>query len=149
MQVYRVKLLEGHTVEPHQIVNGYLGNVFDSGKPELYTRGAAFQKAKTFGGKAERFGKQYITSEVSGIYLDIDNINPAIQRQLRGRELYENNLEPFSLFDGSVFEAILCENEEFEESNTFKFSKEVIEELEVLDKICGLYDLIQTSLNYT
>lgn len=51
---WKVRLLEGHDARPEQAVNGYLGNVFGSGKIELYSRGQAIKKARMFKGKIEK-----------------------------------------------------------------------------------------------
>jgi len=53
MKYYKVKLLEGHKAKPEDIVNGYLGNVFNDGEVCVYTRGEAIKKAGMFGGKIE------------------------------------------------------------------------------------------------
>lgn len=49
---YKVLLLEGHTAQADQIVDGYLGNSFGDGKVELYDKGEAYKKAYLFRGKA-------------------------------------------------------------------------------------------------
>ncbi len=52
-KVYRVRLIKGHDARPDQIVDGCLGNSFDNGKIQEYSRGEAIKKAKLFGGKIE------------------------------------------------------------------------------------------------
>jgi len=52
-QKFRVKLSSTSNAKPEQIVNGYLGNSFGNGQIEVYTRGEAIKKAKSFNGKIE------------------------------------------------------------------------------------------------
>jgi len=52
-QMYRVKLLIGHTAKEDQHKNGYLGYPHED-NPIEYTRGEAIKKARMFGGKIEK-----------------------------------------------------------------------------------------------
>ena len=68
MKYYKVRLLDGHSARPDQIVDGYIGNGFGSGTVHnQYTRGEAIKKARMFGGKAE------FSHEVVFVYVAMDS----------------------------------------------------------------------------
>ena len=58
MQLYRVKLNDGHSAKPEQIAGGFLGH-YSTIDPALYTEREAKKKAKMFGGSIEKFGIEY------------------------------------------------------------------------------------------
>ena len=95
MQLYKVKLNEGHTAKPDQNIDGYLS---EGGMMCLYTRGEALKKAIAFGGKIEQHGKSYTVNDLKVIQLAKQELSYAVQRELDGREVYvdpiDNDLEP-------------------------------------------------------
>ena len=68
MQLYRVKLNEGHTAKPDQIAGEYLGG-YANIDPMLYTRSEAHKKARMFGGTIEPFGRDYTVDELKVIQI--------------------------------------------------------------------------------
>jgi len=140
MQLYKVKLNEGHTAKSDQVINGYLASF--PNELGIYTRGEALKKAKMFGGKIEKHGKNYTISKDSIINLSKKELSPAVQRELNGRELYEDTSSTFNepIFFGDVFAAILGDiTETVRTANT----PEVIDELLVLDNICASYEYVK------
>jgi len=140
MQLYKVKLNEGHTAKSDQVINGYLASF--PNELGIYTRGEALKKAKMFGGKIEKYGKNYTISKDSIINLSKKELSPAVQRELNGRELYEDTSSTFNepIFFGDVFAAILGDiTETVRTANT----PEVIDELLVLDNICASYEYVK------
>lgn len=139
MQLYKVQLKDGHTAKADQNVNGYLG---EAGELCLYTRGEALKKAIAFGGKIEKHGKNYSTSENKILNLDGDELSPAVKRELKQREVYVDTVdyqqEP--IYYGDVFAAILGE---ITETNQQANTPETIDELIVLDNICANYDYVR------
>jgi hypothetical protein len=139
MQLYKVKLKDGHIVKTDQTVDGYLG---EAGELCLYTRGEALKKAIAFGGKIEKHGKNYTTSENKILNLGGDELSPAVKRELKQREVYVDTVdyqqEP--IYYGDVFAAILGE---ITETNQQANTPETIDELIVLDNICANYDYVR------
>ena len=138
MQLYKVKLNEGHKAQPDQVTNGYLGY---AGDLELYTRGEALKKAIAFGGKIEKHGKNYTVNEVNIIQLAKEELSPAVRNELRDREVYVDTVDDMNepIYYGDVFATILGEvTETVRTANT----PEVIDELLVLDNICAKYQYV-------
>ena len=138
MQLYKVKLNEGHKAQPDQVTNGYLGY---AGDLELYTRGEALKKAIAFGGKIEKHGKNYTVNEVNIIQLAKEELSPAVRNELRDREVYVDTVDDMNepIYYGDVFATILGEvTETVRTANT----PEVIDELLVLDNICAKYGYV-------
>lgn len=141
MQLYKVQLKDGHTAKPDQNVEGYLG---EAGELCLYTRGEALKKAIAFGGKIEKHGKNYSTSENKILNLDGDELSPAVKRELKQREVYvdtvDDQQEP--IYYGDVFATILGEETE-KEKLLQNHAASLIDELIVLDNICANYDYVR------
>jgi hypothetical protein len=141
MQLYKVKLKDGHIVKTDQTVDGYLG---EAGELCLYTRGEALKKAIAFGGKIEKHGKNYTTSENKILNLDGGELSPAVKRELKQREVYvdvdEDINEP--IYYGDVFATILGEETE-KEKLLQNHAASLIDELIVLDNICRYYDYVR------
>ena len=139
MQLYKIKLNEGHTAEPDQVINGYLASFPD--ELGIYTRGEALKKAKMFGGKIEKHGKNYTIHECKIIQLAKQELSPAVRNELRDREVYVDTVDDMneSIYYGDVFATILGEvTETVRTANT----PEVINELLVLDNICAKYQYV-------
>lgn len=140
MQLYRVKLNEGHTAKPDQIAGEYLGN-YSTIDPALYTKYDAQKKAKVFGGTPEPFGKNYAINELKVIQINKKDISKQVLRELEGREAFrdaDNDLVEF-MFYGDVFAGILGEHTE---QTLLSFNQDVIDELLVLDSLCGEYEYV-------
>ena len=140
MQLYRVKLNEGHTAHPDQVAGEYLGN-YSTIDPALYTRGEAQKKAKVFGGTIEAFGKNYAIDELKVIQLNRKDISNHVLRELEGREAFkdvDDDLCEF-MYYGDVFAGILGEHTE---QTLLSFNQGVIDELLVLDTLCGEYQYV-------
>lgn len=141
MQLYKVKLNEGHTAKPDQVTNGYLGYAGDLG---LYTHREAYNKAKVFGGKIEKHGKNYTVNELKVIQLSKEELSTAVQRELVGREVFiesETDVNEEALYYGDVFAGIL--GEETEKPKRLQVHGEsLINELLVLDNICANYQYV-------
>ena len=137
MQLYKVKLFEGHSAEANQIVNGYLGDATDV---FLYTRGEAIKKAKMFGGKIEKHGKNYTVNETAIIDLCGKELSSRLIMELEDREVYTDADDDINepIYYGDIFAAIL--GEESEKQNQ---SARFIEELIILDNICSMYDYVR------
>jgi len=139
MQLYKVKLVAGHTAKPDQIINGYLASFPD--ELGIYTRGEAIKKAKMFGGKIEKHGKNYTVNDSKIIQLAKQELSSAVLRELEGRELYEDTSSTFNepIYFGNVFAAILGEiTETIRSANT----PELHDELTILDNICAKYEYV-------
>lgn len=141
MQLYRVKLNEGHTAKPDQMAGEYLGN-YTSIDPALYRKGEAQKKAKMFGGTIEAFGRDYTVDELKVIQIPKAQLSQAMINELKGREIFvdtDNMLEE-ALFSCDVFETILGELYEcFDNQTLIRVGKEhqvLVDELLVLDEIC-------------
>lgn len=139
MQLYKVKLNEGHTAQPDQVTNGYLGY---AGDLELYTRGEALKKAIAFGGKIEKHGKNYTVNQTSIVDLSKQELSPAILKELEDREVYVDSDDDINepIYYADVFSAILGEvTETVRTANT----PETLDELLVLGNICANYDYVR------
>lgn len=141
MQLYRVKLQEGHTAKPDQISGEYLGN-YATIEPALYTRGEAQKKARMFGGSIEAFGRDYTVDELKVIQIPKTQLSQALINELQDREVFldtDNMLEEV-MYSSDVFEAILGEQYEyFEKQTLIRIGKQhqlLVDELLVLDTIC-------------
>lgn len=139
MQYYKVKLNEGHTANPDQIINGYLA-LFPN-EIGIYSRREALKKAIMFGGKIEKHGKNYTINECKIIQLAKKELSPAVLRELKEREVYtdpsDETDEP--IYYGDVFAGILGEHSE---QTLLSFNQDVIDELIVLDNICANYEYV-------
>lgn len=140
MQYYRVKLKEGHTARPEHVVNGYLGNdaTID---PEIYDLKEANKMAGWFGGEIEPYGKNYPMGELKVIQLNKTDISKHVLRELDGREAFRDADPDLDecMYYGDVFQAVLGENAE---QTLLSFNQDVIDELLVLDKLCGDYQYV-------
>lgn len=139
MQLYKVKLNEGHTAEPNQVINGYLASFPD--ELGIYTRGEALKKAIAFNGKIEKHGKNYTVNDSKIIQLAKQELSSAVLRELEGRELYKDTSSTFNepIYFGDVFAAILGEiTETIRSTNT----PEVQDELIILNNICAKYEYV-------
>jgi hypothetical protein len=141
MQLYRVKLNEGHTARPDQIAGDYLGG-YETIDPMLYTRREATKKAKMFGGSIVPFGRDYHLNELKVIQIPKAQLSERLLNELRDREVFtdtDNMLEEV-MYSSDVFEAILGEQYEyFEKQTLIRVGKEhqvLVDELLVLDEIC-------------
>jgi hypothetical protein len=139
MQLYKVRLQEGHTAKPNQNINGYLASYQELG---IYTRGEALKKAMAFGGKIEKHGKNYSISKTTVINLDGNDLSKTVKRELKEREVYtdpeDETNEP--IYYGDVFATILGEHLE---QTLLSFNQDVIDELIVLDNICANYEYVR------
>ena len=141
MQLYRVRLNEGHTARPDQISGEYLGS-YANIDPILYTHMEAVKKARMFGGSIEPFGKKYTIDKLEVIQIPKNQLSQALINELRDREVFtdtDNMLEEV-MYSSDVFEAILGElHESFESQTLIRVGKEhqvLVDELMVLDEIC-------------
>jgi hypothetical protein len=141
MQLYRVRLNEGHTAMPDQIAGDYLGG-YETIDPMLYTRREATKKAKMFGGTTEPFGRNYTIDKLKVIQIPKSQLSQALINELKDREVFidtDNMLEEV-MYSSDVFEAILGEQYEyFEKQTLIRVGKEhqvLVDELLVLDEIC-------------
>ena len=141
MQLYRVRLNEGHTARPDQISGEYLGN-YATIDPMLYTHMEAVKKARMFGGSIEPFGRDYTIDKLKVIQIPKAQLSQALINELKDREVFieiDNMLEEV-MYSSDVFEAILGEQYEyFEKQTLIRVGKEhqvLVDELLVLDEIC-------------
>lgn len=147
MQLYRVKLNEGHTANADQVSGKYLGT-YKSVDPALYTKKEAEKKAKMFGGTAEPFGKNYPMSEAKIIQLNKKDISDHVLNELSGREAFRDTDPDLDecMYYGDVFAGILGEIDEVIEQELLirvaKDTQKVIDELLVLDAICGEFQYV-------
>jgi hypothetical protein len=141
MQLYRVKLNEGHTARPDQIAGEYLGG-YATIDPMLYTHNEALKKARMFGGSIEPFGRNYTIDTLKVIQIPKDQLSKALINELQGREVFidTDNLLEEVMYSSDVFETILGEQYEyFEKQTLIRIGKEhqvLVDELTVLDEIC-------------
>ena len=143
MQLYRVKLNEGHLARPDQVANGYLG-LYETIDPALYKKGEAQRKAQMFGGTIEPFGKNYAIDEAKIIQLNKKDISDHVLRELEGREAFRDadpDLYEF-MYYGDVFAGILGEHSE---QTLLSFNQGVIDELLVLDNLCAEYQYVMVT----
>lgn len=143
MQLYRIKLNEGHTANPDQVAGEYLG-CYETTDPALYTRGEAQKKARMFGGSIEPFGKNYVIDEQKIIQLNRKDISKHVLRELDGREAFRDTDEDLNecMYYGDVFAGILGEHSE---QTLLSFNQDVIDELLVLDTLCTEYQYIMVT----
>ena len=141
MQLYRVRLQEGHTARPDQISGEYLGN-YATIDPTLYTRSEANKKARMFGGSIEPFGRDYAVDELKVIQIPKAQLSQALINELQHREIFvdtDYGLQEV-MYSSDVFETILGEQYEyFEKQTLIRVGKEhqvLVDELLVLDEIC-------------
>lgn len=141
MQLYRVRLNEGHTAKPDQIAGEYLGG-YANIDPMLYTHMEAVKKARMFGGSIEKFGRDYTIDKLKVIQIPKAQLSQALINELKDREMFidtDNMLEEV-MYSSDVFEAILGEQYEyFEKQTLIRVGKEhqvLVDELLVLDEIC-------------
>lgn len=141
MQLYRVKLNEGHTATADQVAEGYLGN-YATIDPALYTRGEAQKKAKMFGGSIEPFGRDYTVDELKIIQIPKAQLSQFLINELQDREVFvdtDYGLQE-AMYSSDVFETILGEvTEGVEQQLLIRVGKQtqlLIDELLVLDTIC-------------
>ena len=140
MQLYRVKLNEGHSAKPDQIAGGYLGN-YSTVDPALYTEREAKKKAKMFGGSIEKFGIEYTVDKINVIQIPKHQLSQALINELNGREVFadtDNQLGEL-MYCSDVFEAILGEQYEYFDKQTLirvgQDSQKLVDELMVLSEI--------------
>ena len=141
MQLYKVKLLTGHTAKTDQLYGKYLGNYAYVGVG-LFSRAEALKKAIMFGGKIEKHGKNYTTEKLKLIQLSKSELNPVIVGELENREIFDDadtNLHQ-ALFCGTVFNDILNEQEDL--AFVLQFNKDILDELYTLDIMVSGYDYI-------
>ncbi len=138
MQLYKVKLVTGHTARPDQICGEYLGY---EGFLAIYTRGEAIKKANLFRGKIEKHGKNYTANNCKVMRLSKDELSKAVLLELNGREVYiDKDNETFEpIYYGDVFSTILGEHPE---QTMLSFNQDVIDELTILDNICASYEYV-------
>lgn len=133
---YKVKLLEGHSARPDQVSNtGYLGN---EESETIYTRGEALKKARMFKGKIEPVALSKALRTVSMTQINEDALSDWVVRQLRGREAFEDTDSELGekIYTGDVFETILCEYAELEDSPLYpqaKYMKQLDELAQMVD----------------
>jgi len=113
MQLYRVRLNEGHTARPDQIAGDYLGG-YETIDPALYTLSEARKKARAFGGSTEPFGRDYTVDELKVIQIPKIQLSQSLLNELKGREIFvdTDNLLEEVMYSSDVFEAILGEVDE-------------------------------------
>lgn len=132
MQLYKIKLNEGHTAKRDQIYGGYLGY---EGELALYTRGEALKKAFSFNGKIEKHGKNYTLAELRVVQLSRKEISNAVLLELDGREVMKDVHPKINeyMYMGDVFEIIIYDNGERPLHKRISF--EAVEELRVLSQL--------------
>ncbi len=75
MSLYAVKLLPGHEADTSQMVDGYIGYA-NLKQVICYTRGQAIKKARLFGGKIEKYGKEYAMDERAMAFFKLSQFLP-------------------------------------------------------------------------
>jgi hypothetical protein len=101
----------------------------------------ARKKARAFGGSTEPFGKNYAIDELKVIQLNRKDISKHVLRELNGRQVFidtDSDLCEF-MYYGDVFAGILGEHTE---QTLLSFNQDVIDELLVLDSLCGDYQYV-------
>jgi len=113
MQLYRVRLNEGHTARPDQISGEYLGG-YANIDPMLYTRREATKKARMFGGSIVPFGRDYHLNELKVIQIPNEQLSERLLNELKGRESFKDidDMLDEVMYSSDVFEAILGEVDE-------------------------------------
>ena len=131
---YKVRLLDGHNARPDQVSNtGYLGN---EESESIYTRGEALKKARMFKGKIELVGLSKALTKVSMTQLAQDFLLDRVIRELEGREIFidtDSHLDE-KIYSGDVFEAILGEFGELEDSPMYP-KGDVMKQLDELSQM--------------
>ena len=139
MQLYRVRLNEGHTARPDQIAGDYLGG-YETIDPMLYTRREATKKAKMFGGSIVPFGRDYHLNELKIIQIPNHQLSDKLLNELKGRESFtdvDDMLEE-SMYSSDIFETILGEVDEeikLQKLITWTSYQPFIDELLVLNEL--------------
>lgn len=140
MQLYKVKLKQGHKAKPDQMCGEYLGygDIIC-----LYTYREAQKKAIAFGGIFEPHGKNYTVNNVKVLQLAKQELSPAVLRELREREVYTDPADETNepIYYGDVFATILGEENEMDKLLQ-RHSASLIDELLVLDKVCANYEYV-------
>lgn len=142
MQLYKVKLLEGHSAKKEQIVNGYLAGFDTIG---IYTRGEAIKKASMFGGKIEKHGKNYVGVEQKVLSLSKSQISSIILNEMYGCESHKDTDEDLSenVYYGDIFTDILNKESVNAESGTMlAMSNDLLDELRILETLTQNYAYI-------
>jgi hypothetical protein len=128
---YKVKLKDGHNARPDQVTGtGYLG----TDKSEaIYTRGEAIKKAKMFGGNIEAVRLSSVFRTVTITQIPENALLDKIVKELRGREMFIDTDVDFDerIYSGDIFEAILGEYGELEDSPMYPQEK-VMKQLDEL-----------------
>lgn len=133
MQVYRIKLGEGHTAEANQVnKDGYLCD--EQGEPYLYSRERARLKANRFGGKPEKFGKKYVTSASKIIQFDEISFEPKTLRLLKDVSVYKHD---------SGMTQFFCYANVFDDLLELADTEDIQDELKALAYMCQRYDYVQ------
>ncbi len=137
MQLYKVKLNEGHTAKRDQIYGTYLGD--DDGLA-LYTRGEALKKARMFGGSIEPQGRNYITAKLNILQLSRNELSTEALLELNKRHVMVDKLSVEMMYFGDVFSTILTENYDRPLNQRLTFDCE--EEIRVLDHMSHDFEYI-------
>lgn len=105
---YKVKLDEGHTAKPSDIVgDGYLGNVFGTGRLELYTRGEAIQKANMFGGHIELHKVDFFIADIKVAQIDRKTISQDLEELMLPHKVYGRSKDLDGFYYANVIDDIL------------------------------------------
>ena len=140
MQLYRVRLKEGHTAKPDQIAGKYLGG-YANIDPMLYTHMEAVKKARMFGGSIEPFGREYHLNKIKVLQIPNEQLSKRLLNELKGRECFTDTDDMLEevMYSSDVFETILGEVDEeikLQKLITWGSYQSFIDELLVLDEIC-------------
>ncbi len=141
---YKVKLLNGHTAKPTQIVNGYLGNSFNDGKVEKYSRGEAIKKAHMFGGVTEKIERTVLVKETATITLDENSLIFGVELLLKSwiPTFLNGSDKTQVIYKASVFQDILNDNSKLLKEASTIASDKVLNQLEELVDITANYDYV-------
>jgi hypothetical protein len=105
---YKVKLDKGHTAKDDQIVNGFLGNVFGTGRVELYSRGEAVQKANMFGGHIELHKVSFYIADIKVAQIDRKTISEDVERLMNEQgKVYGREKDDDGFYYANVIDDIL------------------------------------------
>lgn len=133
---YKVKLNEGHTARPDQVsTTGYLGN---ESSESIYTRGEALKKARMFNGKIVLVELSRYLTKATFTQIPQSALLDKVIKELDGREMFIDT-EPSlgeRIYSGDVFEAILGEFGELED--TPMFIQETV--MKQLDELAQMVD---------
>lgn len=133
---YKVKLNEGHTARPDQVsTTGYLGN---ESSESIYTRGEALKKARMFNGKIVLVELSRYLNKVTTTQIPQTALSEWVVRQLQGREMFMDTDIDLGerIYSGDVFEAILCEYAELEDTPLYPQA----ENMKQLDELSQMVD---------